>query len=80
MENSAISFSIVFDGDKHKQQLLVDRLSDKYSVKYNDQLTLLTVRHGNEESLKSFLNKGETLIEQRTRHTMRMVIKSDLNT
>jgi hypothetical protein len=38
------------------------------------------VRHGNEESLKSFLNKGETLIEQRTRHTMRMVIKSDLNT
>ena len=80
MENSAISFSIVFDGDKHKQQLLVDRLSDKYSVKYNDQLTLLTVRHGNEDSLKSFLNKGETLIEQRTRHTMRMVIKSDLNT
>jgi aspartate kinase len=80
MENSAISFSIVFDGDKHKQQLLVDRLSEKYSVKYNDQLTLLTVRHGNEESLKSFLNKGETLIEQRTRHTMRMVIKSDLNT
>ena len=80
MENSAISFSIVFDGDKHKQQLLVDRLSEKYSVKYNDQLTLLTVRHGNEESLKSFLNKGETLIEQRTRHTMRMVIKSDQNT
>lgn len=80
MENSAISFSIVFDGHKHKQQLLVDRLSEKYSVKYNDQLTLLTVRHGNEESLKSFLNKGETLIEQRTRHTMRMVIKSDLNT
>jgi aspartate kinase len=75
MENSAISFSIVFDCDKHKQQLLIDRLSTKYAVKYNEDLTLLTVRHGSEDSLKNLLNKGETLIEQRTRHTIRVVIK-----
>jgi aspartate kinase len=75
MENSAISFSIVFDCDKHKQQLLIDRLSAKYAIKYNEDLTLLTVRHGSEESLKNLLNKGETLIEQRTRHTIRVVIK-----
>jgi aspartate kinase len=76
MENSAISFSIVFDTDSHKQQLLIEKLRDHYSVKYNEELTLLTVRHGNDESLKNFVNKGETLIEQRTRHTMRMVIKT----
>jgi aspartate kinase len=77
MENTAISFSIVFDCDKHKQQQLIDKLSEKYTVKYNEELTLLTVRHGNEESLKSHLEGGEVLIEQRTRHTMRVVIKSN---
>ena len=77
MENSAISFSIVFDTDSHKQELLIEKLRDHYSVKYNEELTLLTVRHGNDESLKNFVNKGDALIEQRTRHTMRMVIKTE---
>jgi aspartate kinase len=77
MENSAISFSIVFDTDSHKQELLIEKLRDHYSVKYNEELTLLTVRHGNDDSLKNFVNKGETLIEQRSRHTMRMVIKTE---
>jgi aspartate kinase len=76
MENSAISFSIVFDTDSHKQRLLIDRLLAKYSVRYNEQLTLLTVRHGNEETLKSLIKAEETFIEQRTRHTVRMVIKT----
>jgi aspartate kinase len=76
MENSAISFSIVFDTDRHKQQLLIEQLHAKYSVKYNEELTLLTIRHGNDESLKKIGNMGQTLIEQRTRHTMRMVIKT----
>jgi aspartate kinase len=75
MENSAISFSIVFDTDKHKQQLLIEQLQARYSVKFNEELTLLTIRHGNDESLKKLKKPGQTLIEQRTRHTMRMVIK-----
>ncbi len=75
MENSAISFSIVFDTDKHKQQLLIEQLQANYSVKFNEELTLLTIRHGNEESIKKLKNPGQTLIEQRTRHTMRMVMK-----
>jgi aspartate kinase len=78
MENSAISFSLVFDTDKLKQRLLIEKLREQYSMKYNEQLTLLTMRHGNEASLKNVLHNSETLIEQRTRHTVRMVIKTEL--
>ncbi len=77
MENSAISFSIVFDTDKHKQQFLIEKLHEQYSIKYNEHLTLLTIRHGNEDSLKNVLHNAETFIEQRSRHTMRMVIKTE---
>jgi aspartate kinase len=77
MENSAISFSIVFDTDKLKQQLLIEKLHEQYSIKYNEHLTLLTIRHGNEDSLKNVLHNAETFIEQRSRHTMRMVIKTE---
>jgi len=77
MENSAISFSIVFDTDTHKQQLLLEKLRDKYAIKYNEQLTLLTVRHGNDESVKNLLKNSRPLIDQRTRHTIRMVIKTE---
>ena len=77
MENSAISFSIVFDTDKHKQQLLIEKLHEQYSIKYNEHLTLLTIRHGNEDSLKNVLHNADTFIEQRSRHTMRMVIKTE---
>lgn len=80
MENSAISFSIVFDTDAHKQQLLLEKLRDKYAIKYNEQLTLLTVRHGNEDSIRKLLNDSRPLIDQRTRHTIRMVIKTESNT
>jgi aspartate kinase len=78
MENSAISFSIVFDHDNHKQQLLLEKLTEKYLVKYNENLTLLTMRHGSEASLLRLVDKREILIEQKTRHTMRLVIKSNL--
>jgi aspartate kinase len=77
MENSAISFSLVFDTDKHKQQLLIEQLRERYSVKYNEELTLITIRHGNDESLKKLEYQGQPLIEQRTRHTIRMVIQAN---
>jgi aspartate kinase len=77
MENSAISFSLVFDTDKHKQQLLIEQLRERYSVKYNEELTLITIRHGNDEALKKLDYRGQPLIEQRTRHTVRMVIQAN---
>jgi len=67
----------VFDTDTHKQQLLLEKLRDKYAIKYNEQLTLLTVRHGNDESVKNLLKNSRPLIDQRTRHTIRMVIKTE---
>jgi aspartate kinase len=79
MENSAISFSIVIDTDTHKQEMLLDKLKVKYSVKYNERLSLVTVRHGSEDSYKSLIKNGVILIEQRSRHTLRFVLKKEKN-
>ncbi len=77
MENSAISFSIVIDTDTRKQEMLLDKLKVKYSVKYNERLSLVTVRHGSEDSHKSLIKNGVILIEQRSRHTLRFVLKKE---
>jgi aspartate kinase len=75
MENSAISFSIVFDSDTKKLESLIQGLQEKYTTRYNEDLTLLTIRHSHESSIENLIPGAEILIEQRTRHTMRFVLK-----
>ena len=75
MENSAISFTIVFDEDTFKQEQLIDLLRKRYTVKYNAQLTLVTIRHGAENSAEAITSGSDILLEQKTRHTTRIVIK-----
>jgi aspartate kinase len=75
MENSAISFTVVFDEDTFKQEQLIDLLRKRYTVKYNSQLTLVTIRHGAENSADALTSGSDILLEQKTRHTTRIVIK-----
>lgn len=75
MENSAISFSVVFDLDDYKLPELLKKLDAHYSVRYNTSLQLITVRHG-DEGTAGRLSKGKELIlEQRSRHTLRLVMR-----
>lgn len=76
MENSAISFSVVFDDDSFKKVELMRALNEKYVVKFNDNVHLLTVRHGKETTADKLVsNSEEILLEERTRNTVRMVLK-----
>lgn len=77
MQNSAISFSACTDNDLMKIPGLVEEISHRFKVLYNEHLRLVTVRHYYQSTIDS-LTKGKTiLLEQRSRHTAQLVIRED---
>lgn len=75
MENSAISFSICTDKDPYKLEHLFEALRHSYQVRYNEELTLITVRHWDDKTLQMLTAGKEVLLEQRSRQTVRMVVR-----
>jgi aspartate kinase len=76
MQNSALSFSIVFDRAKTDPKRLLEKFKDQYSVKYNEGLELVTIRHYDQATIDRVTVDKEILVEQRTRQTIRMVMKN----
>ena len=75
MQNSAINFSVSVDSNKDKLQDLINDLQSDYEVRYNEGLELLTIRHFNENIAKELANGKEILLQQKTRHTLRMLMR-----
>jgi aspartate kinase len=75
MENSAISFSIVTDKDSYKLDQLFESMKGRYQVKYNENLTLITIRHWDEKTLEMLTSGKEILLEQKSRQTVRLVVR-----
>lgn len=75
MENSAISFSIVTDKDPYKLEQLFESMKVNYTVKYNENLTLITIRHWDEKTLQMLTEGKEIILEQKSRQTIRMVVR-----
>jgi aspartate kinase len=75
MENSAISFSICIDKDEYKQEKLFELLRTRYQVRYNENLTLMTIRHCDDKTVNMLTKDRELMMEQRSRQTLRMVLR-----
>ena len=73
MQNSAISFSVCFNYDKEKQITLIKDISQHYYVKYNSGLTLLTLRHYDEELLQYYTSGKKIVLEQKNRTTAQIL-------
>ncbi len=76
MQNSAVSFSVCVDNDKHKIPNLLDMLNKKFDVYYNQDLTLITIRHYTDLIVSNFLKGRDIILEQRTRSTLQLIMKS----
>jgi aspartate kinase len=76
MQNSAISFSLVLDNDSFKIPGLVDELKKNFNVKFNEQVSLVTIRHYTNAVLKEWEDNNTILLEQRSRETVQFVIES----
>ena len=76
MQNSALNFSVCLDMEKVNIEGLSADLSEDDLIKYNDNLELVTIRHYNEHTIERITENKEILIEQKSRHTARMIMKN----
>lgn len=74
IQNSAINFSISVDYDKNKIEKLLQTLQEKYTIKYNQGLELLTIRHFDDETLAKLINGRQVFLEQKSRNTVRVLM------
>ncbi len=75
MQTSALSFSVCFDYKEDKFPKFLTNISANYKVKYNTGLTLITLRHYAENTLKNLTEGKTVLLEQISRNTAQVVIK-----
>ncbi|MBI1266518.1 MAG: aspartate kinase [Cryomorphaceae bacterium] len=75
MQNSAISFSVCVNEDMERISRFIDLMSSNYAIRYNQEVELLTIRHFDENTVRQLAQGKEVLLEQRSRHTLRMVLR-----
>jgi aspartate kinase len=76
IQNSALSFSVCVENNFNNFSSLFDALEPKYMVKYNEGLTLYTIRHFNEDAISEIEQGREVLLKQRSRETVQIITKS----
>ncbi len=75
MQTSALSFSVCFDLNQERFEKLLAGFGETFKVKYNSELTLITVRHYKLYDLKGLIENRSILLEQVSRNTAQMVVK-----
>ncbi len=75
MQNSALDFSILMDRSKVDIHQVLELFKDTYSVKFNEGLTLITIRHCDQATIDRVTANKEIILEQKTRQTARIVVK-----
>ncbi len=75
MQNSAVSFSICTEYDERKIKPLIENLEQKYFIKYNTDLILLTIRNYQDFTINKVLKTEKILLEQKSRTTFQAIFK-----
>ncbi len=75
MQTSAISFSACVDFHDKKIPSVLEDLHQEFKVLYNTDLELITIQNYSEESIHEMTTNKQILVEQRSRNTVRFVVK-----
>lgn len=75
IQQSAIDLSLAFDEPEQGIESLIAQLQEKFEVKYNTGLDLVTIRYYTPESVDHISAGRTTYIEQKSRRTARMLLK-----
>jgi aspartate kinase len=75
VEASAVSIDICIDDDRVKVTTLLADLKTDYIAIYNENVELLSIRHYTNEAIERIIRDREILLEQKTRSTVRFVVK-----
>lgn len=78
VEASAVSIDVCIDDERAKVDILLNDLKTEFSIVYNDKIELITIRHFTTDAIESVTRGCEVLLEQRTRSTVRFVVRKGL--
>jgi aspartate kinase len=76
MQTSALSFSVCFDLKPERFDKLLVGLTPNFKVKYNEGISLITVRHYKLGALRDLVAGKTVLLEQVSRNTAQIVVKN----
>lgn len=74
MQNSALSFSFVVDQQKVNIQRVLELFQEKYQIRFNESLELITIRHYDQATIERVTKSKELILEQKTRQTVRILV------
>jgi aspartate kinase len=80
MHNSAVSFSISADYEENEITKLITELSNKYHIKYNTGVELVTIRYYNQSTIDRVTLNKDILLEIKSRHTCQLLMKNKPST
>ncbi len=75
IQNSAISFSVCVNDKFNNLEALLAKLREKFSVKWNENVALYTIRHFNPTEVKALAENKNVLLKQESKETVQLVIK-----
>ena len=75
IQNSAISFSVCVNDKFNNLEALLKKLREKFSVKWNENVTLYTIRHFDPIEIKALRENKQVLLKQETQETVQLVIR-----
>jgi aspartate kinase len=75
IQNAAISFVACIDNKEEQVKHLIALLEKDFKVFSNEDVSLLTIRHYTPETLFDLTKGRYTLLEQKTRQTVQLVLK-----
>lgn len=76
MQNSAVSFSVCFNEDLVKLDALLLDLKEKFVLRYNTGLQLITVRHYNDKLVDELVGDKKVYLVQKSRITVQVLLKT----
>lgn len=75
IQNSAISFSVCIDNRFNTLEPLLQKLREKFKVRWNENVTLYTIRHAIPKEVKAMEKDKIILLKQESRETVQLVVK-----
>jgi aspartate kinase len=77
VEASAVSLDVCVDDERPRVESFIKDNKSDFSVVYNDNAELLSIRHYTAQAIERITSGREILLEQRTRSTVRFVVRNN---
>jgi len=75
VEASAVSINVCVDDERKKVESTINELKPEFLITYNENAELLSIRHYTTEAIGRITKDREILLEQRTRNSVRFVVR-----